>query len=146
MTPPEPNHRPGLPAAPPPMPPPTVATPVVLSPVAAAETVLPAGSRPRHWKGRLALALALAAASDVLSWLLVLAPPAQWAVDFGTALLLFAVLGWHWWLLPGLVMEAIPGVYVFPFWVLVVCAIAVTGSPRPEPTRPPGDSFRPEKP
>jgi len=41
------------------------------------------------------------------------------------------VLGWQWLLLPGLVLEAIPGVGVLPFWLLVVGAIAVLGTPRP---------------
>jgi hypothetical protein len=40
------------------------------------------------------------------------------------------VLGWQWILLPGLVMEAIPGLNVFPFWMLVVGAVAVWGNPR----------------
>src|SRR5262245_34416184 len=57
----------------------------------------------------------------------VLTPP----VDLGTALLLFLVLGRQWLLLPGLVLEAIPGVGVLPFWLLVVGAIAVLGTPRP---------------
>ena len=35
-------------------------------------------------------------------------------------------------LLPGLVMEAIPGVGVLPFWLLVVGAIAVWGTARPK--------------
>jgi hypothetical protein len=48
-----------------------------------------------------------------------LAPPIVWAVDLGTALLLFMVLGRQWLLLPGLVLEAIPGVGVLPFWLLV---------------------------
>jgi hypothetical protein len=41
-------------------------------------------------------------------------------VDLLTALLLFGLLGWRWALLPGLVAEAIPGVAVFPVWLLVV--------------------------
>jgi hypothetical protein len=49
-----------------------------------------------------------------------------------TAALLFVVLGWQWLLLPGLVLEAIPGVGVLPFWLLVVGAIAVLGTPRPK--------------
>jgi hypothetical protein len=32
-----------------------------------------------------------------------------WVVDIGTALLLFLVLGRQWLLLPGLALEAIPG-------------------------------------
>ena len=42
------------------------------------------------------------------------------------------VLGWHWMLLPGLVMEAIPGVDILPFWLLVVGSIAVLGTVRPK--------------
>jgi len=38
----------------------------------------------------------------------------MWTLDVVTAVLLFAVLGWQWLLLPGLVMEAIPGVAVIP--------------------------------
>jgi hypothetical protein len=62
-----------------------------------------------------------------------------WAVDVVTALLLFAVLGWQWLLLPGLVMEAIPGVAVLPLWLLVVGGIAVWGTPRPKVRRGLGD-------
>jgi len=42
------------------------------------------------------------------------------------------VLGRQWILLPGLIMEAIPGLYVFPFWVLVVGAVAMWGTARPK--------------
>jgi hypothetical protein len=73
---------------------------------------------------RLALAFAIAGLADASSAFLSLAPPLEWAVDGVTALLLFAALGWRWLLLPGLVLEAIPGVAVFPFWVLVVGAVA----------------------
>jgi hypothetical protein len=83
-------------------------------------------------KRRLALAFTIAGISDLLSVWLAFAPPMEWALDFTTALLLFAVLGWQWLLLPGLIMEAIPGVYVFPFWVLVVGGIAVWGTARPK--------------
>jgi uncharacterized membrane protein YtjA (UPF0391 family) len=62
----------------------------------------------------------------------------QWAVDLATALLLFVLLGWRWALLPGLVAEAIPGIAVFPVWVLVVAAVALWGeisrtAPTPRP-------------
>jgi hypothetical protein len=52
-------------------------------------------------------------------------------VDAVTAAALFVVLGWRWPLLAGLVMEAVPGVSMFPAWVMVVGAIAVFGSARP---------------
>jgi hypothetical protein len=34
-------------------------------------------------------------------------------------------LGRRWALLPGLAAEAIPGLGMFPFWVLVVLSIAI---------------------
>ena len=52
-------------------------------------------------------------------------------VDIGTALLLFMVLGRQWLLSPGLALEAIPGLGVLPFWLLVAGAMAVLGTPRP---------------
>ena len=83
-------------------------------------------------KKRLALAFAIAGISDTVSLFDVPFPPLQLAVDLATAALLFAVLGWRWLLLPGLVMEAIPGVAVVPFWVLVVSAVAVWGTVKPK--------------
>ena len=80
---------------------------------------------------RLALAFLIAGGSDVIGAFASLAPPIGWAVDIVTAALLFGVLGWQWLLLPGLVLEAIPGLGVLPFWLLVVGAIAVLGTPRP---------------
>ena len=92
-----------------------------------------AGSRfsLRFSKKRLALAVAIALISDVIGAFVTLAPPLMWLVDVVTAVLLFAVLGWQWLLLPGLVMEAIPGLGVLPFWLLVVAGIALWGTPRP---------------
>jgi MFS superfamily sulfate permease-like transporter len=74
----------------------------------------------------------MAALADGLSLFLTFTPPVQWAADLVTAILLFMVLGWQWILLPGLIMEAIPGLYVFPFWVLVVGAVAMWGTARPQ--------------
>ena len=87
----------------------------------------------RFSRKRLALAFTIAALADGLSVFLTLAPPpTEWAIDLVTAILLFMVLGWQWVLLPGLIMEGIPGLYVFPFWVLVVGAVAVWGTVRPK--------------
>ena len=72
--------------------------------------------------------MAVAALSDGLSFFLTPVPPLQWLVDGVTALLLFMVLGWQWMLLPGLIVEAIPVVNIFPFWVLVVGAVAMWGT------------------
>ena len=79
---------------------------------------------------RLAGAFAVAALADCLSIFFTLVPPLQWATDLATAILLTIVLGWQWALLPGLIMEAIPGLDVFPFWVLAVGAVAKWGNPQ----------------
>jgi hypothetical protein len=85
----------------------------------------------RFSKKQLALAFAIAAISDAIGAFATPLPPIVWVVDLGTALLLFIVLGWQWLLLPGLALEAIPGLGVLPLWLLVVGAIAVLGTPRP---------------
>jgi hypothetical protein len=82
-------------------------------------------------KKQLALAFAIAAISDAIGAFATPLPPIVWVVDVGTVLLLFMVLGRQWLLLPGLALEAIPGLGVFPLWLLVVGAIAVLGTPRP---------------
>ncbi len=85
-------------------------------------------------KKRLAAAFVVAAISDGLSFWLVIAPPVQWAVDLVTALLLFLLLGRKWVILPGLIAEAIPGLNIFPFWLLVVGSVATWGAiRRPQP-------------
>jgi hypothetical protein len=77
----------------------------------------------RHSRAQMALAFGVAAVSDVLAMATVIAPPLQIALDAATALVLFVILGRRWALLPGLVVEAIPGMGVFPVWVLVVLSI-----------------------
>jgi hypothetical protein len=77
----------------------------------------------RHSRAQMALAFGVAAVSDVLAMATVIAPPLQIALDAATALVLFLVLGRRWALLPGLIVEAIPGMGVFPVWVLVVLSI-----------------------
>jgi len=79
----------------------------------------------RPSRKRQAVAFLVAAVSDFLSFWTVLAPPMQWLIDLGTALLLFLILGRRWVILPGLIAEAIPGMGVFPVWVLVVLSIIV---------------------
>jgi hypothetical protein len=95
-------------------------------------TATPSSSSLRFSKKRLVLAFAVAGISDAICAFTALWPPVVWFVDIVTAILLFTVLGWHWLLLPGLIMEAIPGVGVLPFWLLVVGAIAVWGTARPK--------------
>ena len=95
---------------------------------ASADTV---SSALKFSKKRLALAFVIAGISDIIGAFATFAPPSGWALDLVTAVLLFIVLGWQWLLLPGLALEAIPGAGVVPFWLLVVGAIAVLGTPRP---------------
>ena len=77
----------------------------------------------RPSRKRQAFAFVVAAVSDFLSFWTALAPPMQWLIDLGTALLLFLILGRRWAILPGLIAEAIPGMGVFPVWILVVLSI-----------------------
>jgi hypothetical protein len=93
---------------------------------------MPSSKTLKFSKKRLALAFTIAGISDVIGAFATLAPPIAWVVDLGTVLLLFMVLGRQWLLLPGLALEAIPGFGVLPFWLLVVGAIAVLGTPRPK--------------
>lgn len=79
----------------------------------------------RTSRARFAVAFGMAAVSDFLSIGVDFALPLQWLLDLGTAGILFLILGRRWALLPGLVAEAIPGVGVFPVWILVVLSIIV---------------------
>ena len=76
-------------------------------------------------RARFAIAFGVAAISDFVSMWTEFAPPIQWLVDLATAGLLFLILGRRWALLPGLIAEAIPGMGVFPVWVLVVLSIVL---------------------
>jgi hypothetical protein len=77
----------------------------------------------RHSGAKIAIAFGVAAVSDALSFWVVFAPPLQWVLDLATAVILFLVLGRRWALLPGLIAEAIPGMGIFPVWLLVVLSI-----------------------
>jgi predicted membrane metal-binding protein len=79
----------------------------------------------RPSRARLAIAFGVAAVSDLFAIFTTIAPPAQVALDVGTAAVLFLILGRRWALLPGLIAEAIPGMGVFPVWILVVLSIAI---------------------
>lgn len=90
---------------------------IVLTP---AETAAPFK---RHSGAIMATAFGVAAVSDLLSIWITFAPPLQWTVDLATAVILFMLLGRRWALLPGLIAEAIPGMGIFPVWLLVVLSI-----------------------
>jgi hypothetical protein len=83
------------------------------------------GTTQPHSRKRVALAFLVAAVSDLFSFWLEMLPPVQWAIDLGTAALLFLILGRRWAILPGLVAEAIPGLAMLPWWVLVVLSIVL---------------------
>ena len=92
---------------------------------------MPSSNILKFSKKRLALAFVMAGISDAIGAFLTPLPPIAWTLDLATALLLLMVLGRQWLLLPGLALEAIPGLGILPFWLLVVGAIAVLGTPRP---------------
>ena len=96
------------------------------------EELIPPSTTLRFSRKTLVFAFAIAAVSDVIGAVSNLAPPIAWLIDLGTALMLFTVLGRQWLLLPGLALEAIPGLGVLPFWLLVVASIAALGTPRPQ--------------
>lgn len=98
----------------------TASQPVVV--VSPEQKIAPAR---RFSRAKFAAAFAVAAVSDFVSIWTEFAPPVQWLVDMGTAGLLFLILGRRWALLPGLVSEAIPGMGVFPVWILVVLSIVL---------------------
>lgn len=75
---------------------------------------------------RIAGAFALSAISDVVSAATELVPPLQIVVDLITAGLLWMLLGWRWVMLPAFVAEAIPGLALFPTWLLVTTACVVS--------------------
>ena len=74
-------------------------------------------------KTRLALAFVVAAASDGISIAAELIPPVQLGVDAATVLVLLLILGFRWQLVPALIVEAIPGLALFPTWIAAVIAI-----------------------
>jgi hypothetical protein len=93
-----------------------------------AEDERPTASRWWSPRARLGLAMAIAVASDLASVWLEFLPPMQWTLDLATAGLLFLTLGRQWAILPALVAEAIPGIAMFPAWILVVIAVATRGT------------------
>ena len=91
---------------------------------------LRAAWRSPRWRA----ALVTAVLSDALGFAAALYPPAQWALDAVTAVVLFAVLGFRWPLLPALFIEAVPALQLFPAWTLVVAALAsVENAPHDPP-------------
>lgn len=79
-------------------------------------------------------ALIVAALSDALGFGLAVTGPFQVAGDLVTAVVLFVVLGFRWPLFVPLVTESIPGVALFPAWILFVGSMAaLNGQPKEAP-------------
>ncbi|MBM4100671.1 MAG: hypothetical protein FJ256_00190 [Phycisphaerae bacterium] len=105
------------------------------SSAATGATTTPAvGAAPPSWQRpswlRIVLALGIAIASDVFSFLtssLIITFPAVFAVDALTATLLWLALGRPLLILPILAAEAIPGVGTLPLWTLAVVLISIFG-------------------
>jgi len=77
---------------------------------------------------RIALAMLVAVGADTA-----LAPVGEVIAifaDLAVALVLTLILGWSWPLAAALVVECIPGVGLFPSWVLAVTGIAIVGRGR----------------
>lgn len=88
--------------------------------------------QPRLSKRRLGFAFVIAAISDAASIGTEFGPPLQLGVDVTTALVLLLILGRRWQLLPPLIVEAIPGLALFPTWIAAMIAI-VGFLPREQP-------------
>lgn len=87
---------------------------------------LQAPSAGRISTGSYIAALAAAGASDAISMAWSIIVPMQLTVDVATALVIWGLLGFRPWLLVALVAEAIPGLAMFPTWLLVVMAYGAT--------------------
>jgi len=77
---------------------------------------------------RIGLAMLVAVGADT-----VLAPVGEMiaiVADIAVAVVLALILGWSWPLAAALVLECIPGVGMFPSWVLAVAGIALVGHSR----------------
>jgi hypothetical protein len=78
---------------------------------------------------RFQVAMILAIVADALQ--IVLLPlfvegaesPADDILDFGIALAMVRLLGWHWEFLPSLLAKLVPGVDLVPFWTLSVANV-----------------------
>lgn len=86
------------------------------------------------WKSpswvRIAIALGIAVASDVFSFVFsatIVAQPLVIGVDLVTGFLIWLALGRPMLLFAVFIAEAIPGVGVIPLWTMVVALLATTG-------------------
>ena len=97
----------------------------------------PARHDARLSRTRLVLAFLVAAVSDVVSYGTVLVPPVRMDSGSPDVYTTFYTIGVAVADPPGLVAEALPGVAVFPVWLLVVASVALWGESS-APARSPG--------
>jgi hypothetical protein len=91
-----------------------------------ASGTLPAVSKPKLTRTRIILAFAVSVIADVLQFPInavsatgLLALPGEVAdmmLDIVVMIITSALLGFHWALLPAFVLEAVPGLDLFPTW------------------------------
>jgi hypothetical protein len=79
-------------------------------------------------KGKARAALAIAMVADVVQLGLfpLLELPLLWlneAIDVAVAIVMLGLLGWHWALLPTLLVELVPALNLFPTWTAAVIYI-----------------------
>jgi hypothetical protein len=49
--------------------------------------------------------------------------PADDLLDFGIAVMMVHLLGWHWEFLPSFLAKLVPGVDLVPFWTIAVANV-----------------------
>jgi hypothetical protein len=104
------------------------------APVPAPATPVPAAGAPRDARRR-RIAWVIAIAADLLQFILLplmvegFLSPLNQAVDVGVAIVMTALLGWHWAFLPTFVAESLPFVDLVPTWTFAVHL--ATRKPRP---------------
>lgn len=115
---------------PPPLPIRPVGTTDASSPIKVIATRSPAPEPNSHLQRigmlRIIVAFVVSAISDAVSIAAEIVPPVEIAVDLVTACLLWMLLGWRWVMLPAFIAEAIPGLAMFPTWLLVTTACVVS--------------------
>ena len=79
---------------------------------------------------KIAVSLAIAAIADVLNAAFFFQPLVYIPVDIGTVLILFAIWGMRIEILLVLIPELIPGLNMFPTWVVVVGYMCYRSKPK----------------
>ena len=85
----------------------------------------PKAARPPLADPRLfVLAFVVAVLADIVLATVTLIPPLIILGDVAVALILCSILGFNWLFIPTLLVEAVPGLSLFPTWTIAVLALA----------------------